>query len=383
MLRPFVSRFVLPLVRGGLLHVGRPLDLRAVSALVRTSAASFADGDGEAEAARELSARRTAAGRSLLADLPPPPLDEATLRLGAAVHNLLLLAHPGLGDQVGDRTRARIAESAFALADIGPPGDAEEAVRRHTLLARVPEIIQPEWVVSYWLGRQRFVGRPPPARVLSLPRLRRVELEETRREWLREVGIAPGGRPAWAALQRSSPLGEAFDPLRLEPPMAFSRVLPVLRFPAIARLVADRILALGLTAAGSGLAGAIFRYTAVRDLGGLGGPTPEGVGFGVRFLAHTVWLSLLFGSPGVEENGGDLAAMLVAAEEVDRRLVLPPDVDANSDLGRRFFAALQTWRNDRVLQSARYGMALDTCRYASKAREAYLTARAGMTSDHL
>ena len=125
------------------------------------------------------------------------------------MHDLLVLAHPGLGQERtphSDSVRVRIAEAAQALADLGPPADAAEAVRRHSLLARVPEIVQPERTVSYWLGRQRFVGRTPPARVLAMPRLRRVRVDEQRRLWLTRggsgrlrpsgLGRAPARQPA-------------------------------------------------------------------------------------------------------------------------------------------------------------------------------------------
>jgi hypothetical protein len=244
MLRPFVGRFLLPLCRGGSLHIGRPLDLRTVTGLGaawegrsdKRNAALL--GVGEEHAANELGTVRTRRARALLFDAAPPPVDTATLRLGAAMHNVLSLAHPSLVDDSGGRSR--IAEAAEALGDLGPPPTAEEAVRRHTLLARVPDIVQPERIVSYWLGRQRFVGKNPPARLLALPRLRRVRAEEVRRSWLGEVGVAPGARSAWLALQRASPLGEALDPLRLDPPLAWSRLLTVLRFPSLARAVAGR-----------------------------------------------------------------------------------------------------------------------------------------------
>src|SRR5688572_3536887 len=216
MLRPFVSRFLLPLVNGGPLHVSRPLDLRAVTALAEVfrlppeKRSPSLVNVTEDHAAAELGRARARRARALLFDLKPPPLDEVTLRLGAAVHDLLVLAHPGLGQGVErtDPARLRIAEAAQTLADLGPPADASETVRRHSLLARLPEIVQPERTVSYWLGRQRFVGRTPPARVLAMPRLRRVRIDEQHRLWLRDVGVPAYARPAWAALQRASPLGE-------------------------------------------------------------------------------------------------------------------------------------------------------------------------------
>jgi hypothetical protein len=361
--------------------VGRPFDRRNLKPLVEAFAPR---GEGQApasltvveeHASNELAAGRWRRARALLYELPAPPLDEASLRLGAAVHNLLLLSHPALGDEdaAADRTRLRVAEAAEALADVGPPDSAGEAVRRHSLLARLPEIVQPERVVSYWLGKQRYVGRTPPARILAMPRLRRVRLEETRRHWLREVGITSYARPAWAALQRASPLGEALDPLRLDPPLAWGRLLSALRFPALGRLIAGRVLELGLVPAGGALAAALFSFAALRAGAGQPGSRPAEVVFAIRFLAHVVWLELLFGGGEVDEKGGDLAALLVAAAAVDPRLVFPPDVTPGSDVGRRMVSTLSRWgAAPGGYTEERFRMALDVCRHAAVAAPAPL-----------
>jgi hypothetical protein len=371
MLRPLVSRFLLPLVTGGQVHVGRPLDPKAVTALVAGWASTdarkrFAQlGPEELKAGEDLTKARAAHARTLLLDPRPPPLDENTLRLGAALHNLLLLSHPAFSPAHDERSRVKLAESAMRLADLGPPSTAAEAVRRHSLLARLPELVQPERLVSYWLGKQLFVGRTPPSRLLAMPRLRRVTVEETRRFWLREVGIPTCARAAYGALSRASPLGEALDPLRLEPAIAWGRILPILRFPTLARLVADRVIELGLLAAGGALSAALFQYASVRD-----GPTPAtsaaGVAFGVRFLAHAVWLETLFSREDPASAGGDLGALMVAAAEVEPGLVFPPDVSPGSDAGLRLRRILAGWRGVALgSQKERFQIALGVVRYAA------------------
>ena len=303
----------------------------------------------------------------MLLDARPPPLDENTLRLGAALHNLLLLSHPSLVLGNDERGRARIAEAAQRLGDLGPPATAEEAVRRHSLLVRLPEVVQPERLVTYWLGKQLFVGRTPPSRLLALPRLRRVNVEETRRFWMREVGIPACARAAFGALSRASPLGEALDPLRLEPAMSWARILPVLRFPKLGRLVADRIVELGLVGAGGALAAALFQYASVRD-SPAAASSPAGAAFGIRFLAHAVWLETLFGSEDPPPTGGDLGALLVAAAEVEPALVFPPDVSPGSDAGSRLRRILAGWRGAALgSQKERFQIALGVVRYALSA----------------
>src|SRR5205814_1922866 len=140
MARRFVSDFLLPLVRGGPLHVGRPLGLRAVQVLAaKLAPGAVATGgqDDDHDAAVELRELRATRARALLMDAAPPALDEVSLRLGAAVHDILALAHPSLEGDDADRARVRVAEAAFALADVGPPPSAAEAVARHTLLGRL------------------------------------------------------------------------------------------------------------------------------------------------------------------------------------------------------------------------------------------------------
>ena len=187
------------------------------------------------------------------------------LRLGAALHDLLALGHPELG---GTRSRRaeRVAAAALELASIGaPPTSAREAVNRHSLLARLPEIVRVDRTVHFWLGQQTFVGREPPPRVTALPTLRRVRIEQTSRSWLREIGIPVVGRQAFLALNVASPLGEALDPLRLDPPIAWGRILPVLRFPTLARVVAGQAVAIGVDRAGDALADALYRFASFHD----------------------------------------------------------------------------------------------------------------------
>jgi hypothetical protein len=376
--RSFVSQFLLPLCRGGALHVGRPLGERAVARLLALAAADRPrEGDGMvadpilalAAARRELAARH-------LPTLAAPPLDEITVRLGAALHNLLALGHPDLAGPGLARRQERIAESALALAAVAPPPSARETVNRHSLLARLPEIVRVDSVVRYWIGRQTFVGQTPPRRVTALPALRRVRVDRTRRSWLREIGIPAVGRRAFLALNAASPLGEALDPLRLDPPIGWGRILPILRFPGIARVVAGGAVALGVDRAGDALAGALYRFAGFHDPP-FGLPaSSEAVAFALAFLAHLVWLDVLYGAGRDDANTGyaqrrvgrtghaersvaevkrsnrpsaaaaadaaaadaglELAVVLTAAARARPSLIWPADVPRTGDLGRAF-----------------------------------------------
>src|SRR5262245_49252425 len=326
-MRRFVSDFLLPVVRGGAAHVGRPLGLDATLRMLPELPTLEGAALGKLAVCRVASAARVAAMTTR------PPLDEASMRLGAALHDLLALAHPELGGTRSRKTE-RVAAAALELASIGPPGSAREAVNRHSLLARLPEIVRVDRTVHYWLGRNVFVGRRPPRRFTSMPTLRRVRIEETSRSWLREIGIPVVGRQAFLALNVASPLGEALDPLRLEPPIAWGRILPVLRFPPLARVVAGQAVAIGVDRSGDALADALYRFSSSHDpQPGQPGidASPEAIAFALRFLAHIVWLDVLFRTSAERpesadidrslEPGVDLAVMLTAASRTARTLV--------------------------------------------------------------
>lgn len=340
-MRPFVFDFLLPVVRGGPVHVGRPLGFSAVSRLMRDLPLN------DDAVIAKLAACRVAIATRVSPVMTPPPLDETSMRLGAALHDLLALGHPAM---VATRARRaeRVAATALELASIGAPPTAREAVNRHSLLARLPEIVRVDRTVHYWLGRQTYLGRKPPPRVTSMPRLRRVRVEETSRSWLREIGIPVVGRQAFLALNVASPLGEALDPLRLDPPVAWGRILPVLRFPTLARVVAGQAVAAGVDRSGDALADALYRFASFHDPPPGIDASPEAVAFALRFLAHIVWLDVLFGggqAPDKAEStdidhslepGVDLAVMMTAAARTARTLVWPADIPDHGDLADAF-----------------------------------------------
>jgi hypothetical protein len=336
---------LLPLVRGGALNVSRPLGPAAIDRLGLDGLAFE-----PTAVARLGEARRVLAAR-LLPPSTPPPLDEATLRLGAALHDLLAMGHPGLVGPGSSARQRRIAEVALELASLGPPLSAREAVNRHSVLARLPEIVRVDRTVHFWLGRHVFVGRTPPKRVTALPGLRRVRVERTDRSWLREIGVPAVARRAFLALNEASPLGEALDPLRLDPPIAWGRLLPVLRFPTLARVVAGRALELGVERAGDAYAEALYRFASFHDPPVGVAASAEAVAFALRFIAHLVWLDVLFepgrrgaGEAAATERGPgpgiDLAVVLTAAARTAPSLVWPADVPKDGDVARAFRARL-------------------------------------------
>lgn len=373
MVRPFVSEFLLPLVRGGILKVGRPLFPRDVDGLMRVK--DEARGSAEGDAFTALGSARRRALLPLVSDPPAARLNEESWRLGAAVHDLLALAHPRIGTGPGAESRIeRVAAAATALADLGAPPTLGHALCRHSLLARLSEVVREDHTVRFWLGHRTFVGRRPPARVLALPRLRAVKVETVRRTWLRDVGVLAAARPAFAALTAASPLGEALDPLRLDPAWSWGRVLSILKFPPLCRQVAGRLVELGVGRTGDALTEALYRFVAGQDAGQSVRPSPDAVAFAVAFLAHLTWLDVLFNSDSnplaavsaAGDVGRELAVLLAAAARVDRELIWPVDVPRGSDMGRAFARRLdQMFGRHDVAKSPRWPTAVEAAELAA------------------
>jgi hypothetical protein len=396
--RAFVSEFLLPLVAGGNVEVGRPLSRRDVETLMRVH--SERPHTGERDAAQALALARQRALMPLVATLPALELDEPTWRLGAAVHNLLAMAHPRIASGPGAESRVeRVAAAAASLAALGAPKTVGDTLERHSVVARLPEVVRVDHTVRYWLGRKTFVGRRPPARMLALPAIRGVKVESMRRAWLRDVGVQTAARPAFAALTDASPLGEALDPLRLDPPPSWGRLLSALRFPVLCRLVAGRLVEIGVAPVGDALADALYRFGSLQDTAGPVPASPDAVGFAIGFLAHLTWLTHLFdsslrvvgrvakpvpaGGPskshggagaggGADVAGRELAVLLAAAEQVDANLIWPPDVPRGSDLGRGFAQTLaRLFDRHQVKSSTRWAAASELAERAAVAARSH------------
>jgi hypothetical protein len=164
-----------------------------------------------------------------------------------------------------------------------------------------------------------------------------------RRDWWKEIGFPTCADGAIAELFRACPLLEAMDPLRLHPPLSWRRILPALRFPALGRVVADRVLELGIESAGSAMVMALLRFGSAGEADAAPGNAEE-IAFAIRFLAHVHWLYLLFGGGSQLASGSDFAGLLAAAADVDPRLLWPPDVVSDSGPGLLFTKTLQRLR---------------------------------------
>jgi hypothetical protein len=127
---------------------------------------------------------------------------------------------------------------------------------------------------------------------------------------------------------------------------------------------------------GDALADALYRFVSRQDVSGAYPPTPATLSFAIGFLAHLVWLELVFGGggdarkerdrPSGEVAGRELAVLLAAAERRAPGLLRPIDVPPRSDLDARFSQHLARWFDaHRVEESPRWSTALEVADLAA------------------
>jgi hypothetical protein len=245
----WLHHFVLPLVAGGDVRVAHVIGARELKPLLES------DFERDESARRIAEARHAIVSEIVLAP-PEPALDEESLRLAAAMQNLLFLLHPGTRAPSVTRRRLR-AVSAWAagLATLPLPDldleDERTATRmlaeRHSLLHHLFDLGRDDVRVSFWVGKREFRGAEPPARLLKWPDLRRVREERWRVTIVGEAMADPLMKPIVTALIASSPLTDLFEPSRLEPPFDLLPLARWLKLPEVARAVADRWLGAGLS----------------------------------------------------------------------------------------------------------------------------------------
>jgi hypothetical protein len=227
----FLERFVLPLVAGGEVHVGRPL----------TSAdlARFEMDLGNATVALvAVDEARTDVLAELVARPPALVLDADELGLAAGLHDALVLAHPDTdGTLVTDAMRRRIAGTALRMVSQPLTRDRTRVLARHALLHNLLDLGRSDVLVSWWTGRARFLGQAPPARLTAWKGVRRVR-EEVTRAGFDEMLASPEVAPVMASLLRRTPLTQLLGGGPSAPPLHWEDAVFLLRDAELARAVA-------------------------------------------------------------------------------------------------------------------------------------------------
>lgn len=169
----FLTRFVTPLVAGGRVEVEGLIGPGVLAAWTRP-----VDLDATAVARVHDAARRRLAkiGPVGHADHLPPDI----LALAAVWHNLLAMSHPEAAGKIPLRRKVRQWCEAF-LSWAGAPLSRADVALRHGILGRLGELGRVDTHVTFWAGYADFIGVSPPASLVALPRVRRVQEAKTRR----------------------------------------------------------------------------------------------------------------------------------------------------------------------------------------------------------
>lgn len=230
-----VARVLLPLARGGTISVGAPI----ASGVARRWAleAEVLSPPDAGSVRHELALARARTAALLVVDPPHLALSGDDVRVGVALHDALVAAHPRAAEVAfARRVRGRVVAHALALAQAPPARGRTALLARHTLLARLGELGRTDRLVKWWTGDALFRGHDAPARLRAMPRLRRVR-EERKRIALVDLLRADDGVPqaAIGALYASSPLTDLLDAARPLPAFSWT--------PATAAIAGDAELA--------------------------------------------------------------------------------------------------------------------------------------------
>jgi hypothetical protein len=168
------EQFLAPLVIGGDLTPGPAVGARAAVALDGGLAAVDPDLRSRVDLARVRVARRLVPVDMLVG----PDIHEWAL--AAALHDLLFALHPSLERPLRRSAPDRLMTFAEqALCTVPAASSLAETVSRHSFFARAFELHRTDVTVSWWTGRESFLGTDPPPRLLAWPELRRVQTTTT------------------------------------------------------------------------------------------------------------------------------------------------------------------------------------------------------------
>jgi hypothetical protein len=226
----FLEHFVLPMVAGGEMHVGKPIDVKKLKDY------EHALGEASVPLVAIDEARETVLSELVVS---PPPLvfDVDELHLAAAVHNLLYLVHPDADGFGAQSARTKVIATAQHFAARTRTGNRRRLMARHALLHNLFDIGRVDLKISWWTGSVTLLGQPAPGRLMRWRDLRRVKETET------QVGFADLFKGAdvaavLAALVRRSPLSQLLYAGKDGPHLHWEDAVFLLRDSELARSIA-------------------------------------------------------------------------------------------------------------------------------------------------
>jgi len=224
----FLETFVVPFVCGGDIHVANPIDANQL----RRFEDNLAHASVPVVAVDEA---RTTVISELVVRPPHFVFDEEELRLAVAVHNLLFMAHPQTeGFFVTKRALAKVAMFTRECAAQPLTKQPRRVLARHGLLHNLFDLTRRDQLVSWWLGKETFLGQSPPQRLMRWGGLRRVRTETSVADYDELFATAEMG-PVINALMKRSPLTNMLCRHHAAPPLNWEDVAFTLRDVDLAR----------------------------------------------------------------------------------------------------------------------------------------------------
>jgi hypothetical protein len=226
----FLGQFVLPLVQGGEMRVGKPISIAEI--------VDFEQGLGYAtEELVAVDDARTAVLADVVVRPPALVLDADELHLAAAVHNLLFLCHPRTDSWlVTGRAEQKVIDTSLHFARRPLTGNRTRVLARHSLLHNVFDVTRTDIKLSWWTGSASFLGQRPPSRLKAWRSVRRVREETTLARYDELLG-SPEIAPVITSLLRRSPLTQLLSMGRDGPALQWEDVVFLLRDPELARAI--------------------------------------------------------------------------------------------------------------------------------------------------
>lgn len=300
----FLEGFVLPLVKGGEVHVGRPItpaDLDRMSGEL----------DGATVPLVAIDDARTDALATVCARPPALVFADDELAMMVGLHDALVLAHPDAdGALITDAMRRRIAGAALAMVSRPVTRDRVRVLARHGLLHNLHRLGRSDVTVSWWTGRARFYGQAPPGRLTAWPSVRRVR-EDVVRAGFDDLLASPEVAPVTAALLRRSPLTQLLTPAASGPPLHWEDAVFLLRDGELARAIAYATLRLdGRSDETRGPIAAVARLAAAFEQMVERNPPVEDLRAVAAFLVH---LAALLAIADADHEQPDKTTPLAAA----------------------------------------------------------------------
>jgi len=231
----FMSNFVVPLVAGGKLNVGRPIDHNELR--------TFEDNLGHATVPLiEVDEARAVVLSQLIVRPPALVFDSDELHLAAAIHNLLFLAHPRTDSwMITESGQRKVLDSAIAFAARPMTNNRTRLLARHALLHNLFDVSRTDVKITWWTGSSEFHGQRPPGRLLRWKSVRNVREEFTIASYEVLLGTIEAS-PVVASLLRRSPLTHLLSVGRNGPPLHWEDAAYLLRDPELSRAVAYRAI---------------------------------------------------------------------------------------------------------------------------------------------